>query len=194
MDILNAQYWDSKYNDGQTGWDIGYSNPAITSFFEQFTNKEASILIPGCGNAYEGESLHKLGFNNVTLLDYANSSKLNFMNRVKEFDANNFVLENFFEHAGSYDFIVEQTFFCALTPNLRESYVNHMHSLLAPGGKLIGVLFNIPLFEDHPPFGGHKDEYLKLFQSKFDILNMEVSEKSIPSRHGNELFIELVKI
>ena len=49
---------------------------------------------------------------------------------------------DFFDHAGVYNLIIEQTFFCALDPSLRGSYVEKMHSLLADGGKIAGVLFD----------------------------------------------------
>jgi methyl halide transferase len=193
MDILNADYWDSRYQTSQTGWDIGYPSPAIVSYFERLKDKNSALLIPGCGNAYEGEAIHNMGFTNLTLLDYAENSKRNFLERVSGFSENNFITGDFFEHKGSYDIIVEQTFFCALNPDLRSMYVDSMHELLAPGGKIVGLMFNIPLFEDHPPFGGNETDYRKLFEAKFKIQQMDVSQYSIPSRAGNELFIELIK-
>jgi len=38
-----------------------------------------------------------------------------------------------------------------------------MSELLLINGKLVGLLFNIPLFEDRPPFGGSKKEYITYF-------------------------------
>lgn len=38
--------------------------------------------------------------------------------------------------------LMEQTFFCAINPSLRKDYVAKMHELLAPNGKLVGVLFD----------------------------------------------------
>ena len=68
-----------------------------------------------------------------------------------------------------------------------------MHQLLKNDGKLVGLLFNIPLNEDHPPFGGNEKEYRKLFEQKFDIEIMETAYNSIPARAGNELFIKMQK-
>lgn len=194
MELLNEEYWDDRYQSGETGWDIGYANPAIVEYFSD-EDKDLKILIPGCGNAYEGEELFKQGFHNLTLLDYAASSKGNFLNRVPEFSADQFLVGNFFDlnKTEQFDVIVEQTFFCALNPGLRSEYVTKMKSLLKPGGKLIGVLFNIPLFEDHPPFGGNKEEYEQLFSPHFEIKQLVPSVKSIPARRENELFIEFIK-
>lgn len=193
MQILNPKYWDSRYKNEETGWDIGYANPAIVSYFESVADTNASILIPGCGNAYEGEALHKMGFENLTLLDYASQSKQNFLSRVPSFDPNRFVVGDFFEHQGQYDYVVEQTFFCALDPTLRLQYTEHMSNLLKPEGTLVGLLFNIPLFDDHPPFGGKEEEYRSLFAERFKIAQMTKASQSIPARRENELFIELIR-
>jgi hypothetical protein len=42
-----------------------------------------------------------------------------------------------------------------------------MHELLKLNGKLVGLLFNIPLNTTHPPFGGNKEEYQKQFSPFF---------------------------
>ena len=52
------------------------------------------------------------------------------------------VNENFFYHQGKYDLILEQTFFCALDPSLREKYVEKCYDLLNDDGKIAGVFFN----------------------------------------------------
>ena len=38
-----------------------------------------------------------------------------------------------------------------------------MHQLLIPKGKLVGLLFAEKFENDHPPFGGTKEEYKKRF-------------------------------
>ena len=99
---------------------------------------------------------------------------------------------DFFEHQGEYDLIIEQTFFCALPPTMRQKYVWKMHQLLANKGKIAGLLFN-RTFESGPPFGGSQEEYNLLFQQAFNFLKMEVCQNSATPRAGSELFIELQK-
>jgi SAM-dependent methyltransferase len=98
------------------------------------------------------------------------------------------VQSDFFDHQDSYDLILEQTFFCALSPSLRNDYVTHMHRLLKSGGKLVGLLFQFPLTESGPPFGGSATEYLDRFEPLFSIQTLETCYNSIPPRQGNELF------
>ena len=66
---------------------------------------------------------------------------------------------DFFDLEMSFDLIIEQTFFCALDPSLREKYISKSHSLLNENGRIIGLLFNIDFGFPHPPYGGHKSEY-----------------------------------
>ena len=101
---------------------------------------------------------------------------------------------DFFEAKGEYDFIIEQTFFCALSPDLRQKYAKKMVELLKPNGQLIGLLFNIPLNDDRPPFGGNQEEYKQLFSDFFEIQKMETAYNSIPERQGSELFVKMKSI
>ena len=102
--------------------------------------------------------------------------------------------QDFFELDGEFDLILEQTFFCALDPKLRQSYSIKMNELLAENGKLVGVLFNREFGNDTPPFGGDKTEYQTYFNDYFDFKVMENCYNSIPPRAKTELFINLKKI
>jgi hypothetical protein len=193
MNRLTEYYWTERYKNHNTGWDIGYVSTPLKDYFDQLENKNLKILIPGCGNAHEAAYLHDMGFMNVHLLDISEIPLLHFSEQHPDFPKANLVHCNFFDHFDDYDLIIEQTFFCALDTALRPQYVSHMHKLLRIGGKLTGLLFNIPLYIDHPPFGGHKDQYRELFKDEFEIEIMEEAFNSIPPRAGNELFIKLIK-
>ncbi len=190
---LDEQFWNERYDLGHIGWDIGHVSTPLKAYFDQLEDKSLRILIPGAGNAYEAEYLHKIGFMHVTVLDLSASALNRFQSRVPEFPVKNLLHGDFFDHQACYDLVIEQTFFCAIAPSLRKQYVTHMHQLLMPGGKLVGLLFNIPLNSDRPPFGGHKSEYLSLFEPYFDLRHFELAYNSIPPRQGNELFIHCVK-
>ena len=190
---LNKNYWNNRYKKKETGWDVGYASTPLKNYIDQLENKEIRILIPGCGNAYEAEYLHLKGFNNVFLLDIAPMALKQFSERVPTFPKKNLLHENFFEHHGTYDLILEQTFFCAIDQELRDDYVNKMHQLLITKGKLVGLLFAQKFENIHPPFGGTKEEYKKRFSSLFEIQKMELAYNSIEARKGIELFIQLIR-
>ena len=102
---------------------------------------------------------------------------------------NQIINSDFFELEGKYDLIIEQTFFCALNPELREDYVRKMKSILNPKGKIAGLLFQFPLTAEGRPFGGSNEEYIALFKKDFNIVTMKTAYNSISPRKNKELFV-----
>lgn len=190
---LGQQFWDERYQTNETGWDLGAVSPPLKAYIDQLQNKNLRILIPGCGNTYEAEYLLQQGFTNVTLIDIAPTLVNNLKEKFKDNTSINILLGDFFEHSGTYDLILEQTFFCALNPSLRKAYRDKMLTLLAPGGKLAGLLFNKVFEKEGPPFGGSKEEYEQLFKTCFQFNTCEPCYNSVAPRAGGELFIILQK-
>lgn len=186
---LDKHYWDTQYQAKNMGWDIGTVSPPLQSYIDTIEDKSIRILIPGCGNSYEADYLLAKGFTDITIIDIAPTLVENL--RLKHVDNNTIkiVLGDFFEHQGEYDLIIEQTFFCALPPYLRQHYVWKIHQLLSKKGVLAGVLFN-RTFEVSPPFGGSETEYQELFQDAFYLLHIDECKNSISKRENSELFIE----
>lgn len=189
----DKSYWTTRYLEAKTGWDIGYPSTPLKEYIDQLTDTNASILIPGAGNAYEAEYLFQKGFKNVYVLDVSEYPLKQFKERNPTFPATQLICENFFGHQGVYDIVFEQTFFCSMRPTEanREGYSAKMQELLKEDGKLVGLWFDIPLVEgemEQRPFGGDKELYLKYLLPYFDMLIFEPSNNSIPQRSGNELF------
>jgi methyl halide transferase len=189
---LDQAYWDAQYKAKATGWDLGIVSPPIQEFIDTIQDKNSAILIPGGGNSYEAEYLLQQGFTNITVIDIAPTLIEVLQQKFVNHPNIKIILGDFFEHQGQYDWIIEQTFFCALPPTMRPKYVWKMHQLLAPKGKIVGLLFNRD-FEEGPPFGGNKVEYINLFSGAFSIQKMEVCPNSVAPRANSELFIELEK-
>lgn len=185
---LNSNYWEERYSNQETGWDVGKITTPLKEYIDQIEDKSIKILIPGAGNSYEFEYLINNGFENVYVLDFAQSPLDNIKKRIPNCNTNQLIKSDFFELIGNYDLIIEQTFFCALDPSLRKDYVQKMKSLLTPKGKIVGLLFQFPLTEVGPPFGGSKGEYISLFEYDFEIKTLETANNSIKPRQENELF------
>jgi len=186
MSNLDQKFWNERYRAGQTGWDIGYVSPPLKEYIDQLTDKNLRILIPGGGNSYEAEYLLQRGFRDVTVVDISNEI-VKILRDKYATKGLKVVCEDFFEHEGQYDLVLEQTFFCAIDPSLRPRYVLKMHELLRPSGMLAGLLFNRS-FEGGPPFGGTVEEYKRLFEATFDLKRMTPAHNSIPPRLGFEVF------
>lgn len=192
MEHLSKEFWSNRYQNNQTGWDLGEISTPIKSYFDQLTNKDIQILIPGCGNGHEAEYLFNSGFKNVHIIDLAEEPLVQFKKRNSDFPITHIHHGDFFEHKGKYDVIVEQTMFCAINPSLRQKYADKILDLLNPQGKLIGVLFNKE-FESGPPYGGSKNEYLSYFENKFGNIMIEECYNSIAPRSNSEFFIKIEK-
>jgi SAM-dependent methyltransferase len=191
---LDKDFWNNRYVGNQIGWDLGAPSTPLKDFIDTLQDKAIRILIPGCGNAYEAEYLHQQGFTNVFVIDIAPLALKGLQERVPEFPKDHLVLGNFFEHQSEYDLILEQTFFCALNPDLRTTYAKKMSELLTPKGKLAGVMFNHTLTEKGPPFGGSVEEYSGYFENYFEIKSLAPCENSIKPRLGSELWLELIRL
>ena len=129
---LNKEYWENRYLNQETGWDIGSISTPLQVYVDQLTTKNLKILIPGAGFGHEARYLVETGFKNITVIDLSRSA----LNRVKTSLPQNSTCQiiegDFFDLYGKYDLILEQTFFCALLPEQRVDYAKKCAELLKP--------------------------------------------------------------
>jgi SAM-dependent methyltransferase len=190
---FSKEYWNNKYSRGNSGWDAGSITTPLKDYFDQISDKNIKILIPGAGNAWEAEYLYLNGFTNVFLLDFAEESIRNFQKRCPDFPNENILNQDFFDHKEKYDLIVEQTFFSSFHPSLREKLISQISNLLKEKGKYMGLIFNHEFNFQGPPFGGFVDEYRTLFQPYFNFHVFETAFNSIKPRKERELFFIVIK-
>ena len=192
MKTHTADYWNHRYLNKSTPWDIGYSSPALMTYFSQSVlDRGASILIPGGGRAYEITGLWEMGYTNVSICDWSEQAILDARKVNPKVPADRFLIQDFFEISGQFDYILEQTFFCALPVSLRPAYIQKCKELLLQRqGHFVGLLFNVEFEKEGPPFGGNVHEYRELFKTYFNIKTLAPSMGSIQPRDGNEVFIE----
>ena len=108
---LSEDFWENKYKKNKTGWDLGEVSPPLKKYFDQLTDKNLKILIPGGGNSYEAEYLFKNGFKNVYVVDISKTALKNIKNRVPDFPVSQLLHANFFDLDATFDLVIEQTFF-----------------------------------------------------------------------------------
>ncbi len=192
--MLNATYWENRYQEDNTPWDVGAITTPMKTYIDQLEDKSLKILIPGCGGGHEAIYLYEAGFHNVFVCDWSESALGVISESLPIFPKEQLRCADFFELEGQYDLILEQTFFCAIEPRLRPDYAKQCSQLLRSDGKLAGLLFGIEFPFDGPPFGGSQEEYKTYFEPFFEIEIMETAYNSIAPRMGNELFVKMVKI
>mgnify|MGYP000355458557 CR=1 FL=1 len=129
------------------------------------------------------------GFKNTFVCDLAKEPLSNLKSRCLIFPDNQLLHSNFFDlNIEPFDLIIEQTFFCALNPMLRQNYFNKMQSLLKLNGQLVGLLFNTVFDSEKngPPYGGNLNEYLNYIKNTtLKVIKMDESRRQI---HPSFLF------
>jgi len=189
VDIFSPEYWDERYVQKNVPWDLGQVSPPLKKFLSTYPDKHARILIPGGGYGHELAWMLEQGFTRVQLLDWSKAGIQYLEKLYPEIPASCYLCENFFEHKGQYDLILEQTFFCALPPQIRPRYIKKVSTLLDYQGQFAGVWFQFPLTEKGPPYGGHSLEYQSLLSLWFEDIQIEPCLDSHIERKGRELFI-----
>ena len=190
---LSSDFWNNKYKNNKIGWDLGEVSPPLKAYFDQLTNRDLKILIPGGGNSYEAEYLFKNDFKNVYVVDISQIALENIKIRIPTFPDAQLIHADFFDIETTFDLVIEQTFFCAINKSLRENYAQKMKELLNKHGKLVGLMFDAVLNENHPPFGGNKKEYTTYFESHFSMDIFTKCYNSFHNRQGMELFVKFIK-
>lgn len=191
--LLNKAYWEDRYRNQEATWNAKSITTPLQAYIDQLINPELSVLVPGLGHGHELLYLHRKGFTSSVGLDFTAMAFEETAKEQEDFPVDHVILGDFFAHEGRYDLILEQTFFCSLSIEKRKAYVEKMHELLRPNGKLVGVLFDTFFDQDAPPYGGDRETYQALFEPYFTIEVMERAFNSIKPRQNRELFIILKK-
>ena len=190
MDNLTAQAWEKRYQDKGDRWNLGFPAPPFVSLLaSDRAPQPGKLAVIGCGKGHDAFFFAKSGFE-VTGFDFAPSAiaEATATAKAKNIKAQ-FIQRDIFtlseEFAGSFDYVLEHTCFCAIDPSLRSQYVEVVKSLLRPRGKLIALLYthNRP---DGPPFGIKPQEVLDYFAADFEPVLFQQAQDSIPRRQGNE--------
>lgn len=190
VSALNATFWEEKYQDGATRWDLGQPAPP---FVRLLTSSEpplpGRIAVLGAGRGHDALLFAEHGFE-VVAFDFAPSAIEAGIEAARSRGLSaQFLQRDIFalgaEFKSSFDYVLEHTCFCAINPDQRSEYVNVMRSILRPGGKLIG-LFWAHERADGPPFGVAIEALHQHFSSSFDFLSLELAPDSVESRRGEE--------
>ncbi len=188
MQQLNAEYWEQRHQKNDTPWHLKDVSQPLATYIDQIGNKNISVLIPGAGHYHEAKYLWKKGFRDIAICDISPTAIAKIKVKLDEFKGIQYITDDFFKISGKYDLILEQTFFCALNPYYRQTYVEKMKDILSDSGKLVGVLFASHFLFEGPPYGGDIQEYKELFKNILHIKIMELCTNSNKPRMENEVF------
>ena len=194
----NPKFWENIYINNDAGWDLGGPTPVFVKISSIIKPKKICII--GCGKGYDAVMFAKNNFD-VTAIDFAPSAvnslkSLAKKNKVtiKVLEKDIFSLTN--QYNNSFDYVIEQTCFCAIHPNKRMEYKKLVFRMLKTNGKLIGLWF--PLDKDindgGPPYGTTVEEVKSLFKDGWMLESEEFPKESIKERKFREKLIIFKKL
>ena len=192
-EVDHSQFWEDIYLENDTGWDL----KGVTPVFDSISNEliKGKVCIVGCGRGYDAIMFAKKGFD-VTAVDFAPTpiSELNKLAIEKSVTITT-VQDDIFslveKFPDTFDYVIEQTCFCAIHPYRRKEYEILVRTILKPGGKLVGLWFPLDKSQEEggPPWGITIDEIKATFNSGWKIEKEEFSSQSVEPRKGREKLI-----
>ncbi len=195
--VNTAEFWEACYETDNDGWDLGGPTP----FFQRIASEipKGKICVIGCGRGYDAVTFAKEGFD-VTAIDFAEPAVLEARERARKANVSLRVLrENLFdlpeELHGKFDYILEYTCFCAISPERRFEYDRVVWQLLKAGGSLLGLFLPLDkeIGEGGPPWGVDIMDLHKLFGLHWDLEEEEMPPESIEHRANREIFMRWKK-
>ena len=190
-------FWESIYQAGTTGWDMGTPTPVFYRLAYNKVYEPGKMIVLGAGRGYDARMFARHGFQ-VTAVDFAQEA-VEYMREHQDpehpfevLHADLFDLPD--RLAGAFDYVLEYVCYCAIDPDRRGDYADVVDRLPKPGGFLIALAFPITDRPGGPPFGVSPDEMIQLFEARgFELRRRELPFDSIKPRKGREELLVLQK-
>ena len=199
---LTPAAWNERYKAKDTPWDLSGPTPEFVRLLDEGVLLSEGLakgraLVPGGGRGHDAILFAQRGYE-VDLVDFASDAiEAALIEASRQKAVVHAYCRNFFElpnegyHQGTYELLVEYTFFCAISPDERARYANAAAALIKPGGMLVGLFFPTAIDKAGPPFQVSQAEVVKLFSPRFEV-RIEMPQRSVKPREGRE-FLGLFK-
>ena len=131
-------FWQERFESGQTPWDRGAAHPHLQRWLDEaLLAPGMSVVVPGCGRGHELLALGQAGIAALGL-DYAPAAVSLARERLASLPGQVLqadVLQ--WRPPAPVDRVYEQTCLCALHPEHWLSYADQLYTWLRPGGLLL---------------------------------------------------------
>lgn len=190
---LSAAAWEQRYQNGQTGWDLGAPAPPLVQLLAGAqAPRPGRMAVLGAGRGHDALLFAAHRFD-VVGFDLAPSAIAAAQQAAQSQQLPaQFLQRDIFtlgtEFAAQFDYVLEHTCFCAIDPELRPAYVQLIKTLLRSRGELL-ALFWAHQKSGGPPFGTTVAALRQLFEPNFVQVLFEPATNSIPSRRGEEYLV-----
>lgn len=158
-DPAGPEFWDLRYGARFAPWDAGRVPAQLRGFVAQ-SGEPRTVLVPGCGSAWDVRFLAESGWD-VTGIDFSHEA-LAAARAVLGPHAGRVRQGDFFAPIAEapFDVVYERAFLCALPRRMWAAYGERMAELVRPGGVLAGF-FYFDAGDRGPPFPLNSREELE---------------------------------
>lgn len=179
-----SQYWQQRWQDGQTGWDIGKPHrltPKLWQLAQASLDKpqgKLAVYVPGCGQAHDAAFFAKLG-HDVVAADFAPGAIAAAKKTYGTLPNMTCVVADAAqcppEEIDQYDVIFDRAMLCALRPELRDAFLRACLLRLRSGGLFISLPFTKTAGEpgSGPPFEISTVQLRKYFTKSWELVRLE---------------------
>ena len=187
----DVDFWQNRYETESTPWDLGEASPHFVSLLEGGASGLNNALKPpltpgkmavlGCGRGHDAALFAQAGFD-VVGFDYAPAAireaqaLYGQMARFQQLDILKLGLDRGDSTSmwtGYFDYVLEHTCFCAISPADRPAYVQAVKTLLKPGGLLLGLFWETGEQEEGPPYNTLETDVRSEFRSGFEVVSVQ---------------------
>lgn len=196
-DVNHPSKWESDYQRGTAGWDMGTPTPVFRRVLGEGKFKPGRMIVPGAGRGHDAREFARHGFQ-VVAVDFAEDAA-RAMRELMTPDARHEILqEDFFQlpakYDGTFDYALEYTCYCAIDPKRRDEYADTIARLLKRGGIYIALAFPLDDHAGGPPFAVNADELVARMEKRgLKLLRRELPHDSVKPRRGREELIVMEK-
>ena len=191
--VNKLDFWENIYRKDDIGWDLNGPTPTFEKIALKL--KPGKVIILGCGRGHDAITFAQLGFE-VTAVDFAPSA----VSYLKSLCKKNTVKVNIIQNDifllcksfnNYFDYVIEQTCFCAIDPKRREQYERLVYRILRPNGRLIGLWYPLdkPFKNGGPPWGVSISNLKDTFKKEWKITEESFSKLSVKKRKNREKLI-----
>lgn len=208
-DPRTPEFWDQRFEGSFTPWDRGGVPEQLAAWLE--TGKSgsdprvrprlaaaagpgqtlgsdpgspvSSVLIPGCGSAWELRAFCEAGWN-ATAIDFSPAAVVAAQQKLGPW-REHVVEADFFTYAATPQLIYERAFLCAMPRDMWPRVVQRWADLLPEDGLLLGYFYfdNAP---KGPPFGAERAQLEQLMSAHFTLEQDDAVTDSLPVFQGKE--------
>jgi methyl halide transferase len=185
----DPEFWDAFYKANHTPWAVGSPCPAFFYYLDRQPQlAPGRVLVVGCGLGLEPAEFVRRGFD-VTAIDLSEYVVEKAKNLGPPQDHLRFLAANVCvpppEFEARFDYVFEQTCYCAIAPVDRPAYVQSVCRMLKPNGHLFGVFYRFD-HGNYPPYPITREELFSDFSEFFDFKILEEAAHSAADRKGRE--------